>query len=112
MSPLKPIAFRGSSLADLRRFPTAARQSAGHQIDRLQHGSVPNDWRPMTTIGPGAGEIRIRDKAGAFLVIYVAKLVGYVYILHCFQKKTQQTSKTDLDLAKQRYQELQRELSI
>jgi phage-related protein len=43
-------------------------------------------------------------------VLYVAKLVDAVYVLHCFQKKTQKTRKADLDLAGQRYRELLKEL--
>ena len=56
----------------------------------------------MPTIGQGAQEIRIRDAAGAFQVVYVAKFADAIYVLHCFQKKTQRTSKSDLDLAESR----------
>jgi phage-related protein len=110
MSDLKPVQFRGSSLDDLRAFPVAARREAGHQIDRLQHGRDPADWKPMTSIGPGVKEIRIRDATGAFRVIYVAKFAEAIYVLHCFQKKTQHTRKQDIDLAEQRYRELRTEL--
>ena len=64
----------------------------------------------MTNIGPGVKEIRIRDTAGAFRIIYVAKFAEAIYVLHCFQKKTQQTRKQDIDLAQQRYRELRTEL--
>ncbi len=60
----------------------------------------------MKTIGAGVREIRIREEAGAFRVIYLAKLADAVYILHCFQKKTEQTSERDIDLARKRYKEL------
>lgn len=60
----------------------------------------------MKTIGAGVKEIRIRDESGAFRVIYLAKLADAVYILHCFQKKTEQTSGRDIDLARKRYKEL------
>ncbi len=106
----KPVAFRGSSLDDLRAFPLAARREAGHQLDQVQHGLEPDDWKPMPTLGSGVREIRIRDAAGAFRVIYVAKFTDAVYVLHCFQKKTQKTSKPDLDLAESRYRELLKEL--
>lgn len=107
----KAVEFRGSSLDDLRAFPAAARREAGHQIDLLQNGGDPDDWKAMaTTVGPGAKEIRIRDGTGAFRVIYVAKFDDAIYVLHCFQKKTEQTSKPDIDLAKKRYRDLKREL--
>ena len=64
----------------------------------------------MNTVGRGVREIRIRDAAGAFRVLYVAKFDDAVYVLHCFQKKTQKTSKADLNLATQRYRDLLKEL--
>lgn len=63
----------------------------------------------MSTIGSGVREIRIRDDSGAFRVLYVAKLAEAVYVLHCFQKKTQATGRRDLDLAARRYRELMKE---
>jgi phage-related protein len=110
MIDLKPVEFRGSALDDLRAFPQAARREAGHQLDQVQHGREPYDWKPMNTVGRGVREIRIRDAAGAFRVLYVAKFDDAVYVLHCFQKKTQKTSKADLNLAAQRYRDLLKEL--
>lgn len=111
VSVLKPVQFRGSALDDLRSFPLSARREAGFQIDLVQHGQMPEDWKPMPTIGQGVQEIRIRDAAGAFRVVYVAKFADAVYVLHCFQKKTQRTSKPDLDLAESRYRDLLKELT-
>jgi phage-related protein len=56
-------------------------------------------------------EIRIRDAAGAFRVMYVAKFADAVYVLHRFQKKTPKTRKADLDLVSQRYRDLLKELA-
>jgi phage-related protein len=110
MANLKPVEFRGSALEDLRAFPLSARREAGHQLDRVQNGQDPDDWKPMNTIGLGVKEIRIRDAAGAFRVIYIAKLADAVYVLHCFLKKTAKTSKSDLDLAGKRYRDLLKEM--
>lgn len=60
----------------------------------------------MKAIGAGVREIRIRGEGGAFRVIYLAKLADAVYVLHCFQKKTEQTSEKDIALARKRYREL------
>ncbi len=65
----------------------------------------------METVGSGVREIRIRDKSGAYRVMYVAKFAQAIYVLHCFQKKTQKTSPSDLALAQRRYNELAREIS-
>jgi phage-related protein len=106
---VKPIEFRGNSLDCLREFPRDARREAGFQLDRVQRGLEPFDWKPMSTVAPGVREVRIRDDSGAFRILYVAKFEDAVYVLHCFRKKTQATSKHDLDLAGQRYRELLKE---
>jgi phage-related protein len=62
----------------------------------------------MKSIGPGVREIRVRDAAGAFRVIYIATWANAVYVLHAFQKKTQQTSKRDLMIAEIRFRTLRR----
>ncbi len=105
----KSVEFRGDSLDALREFPESARREAGFQIDKVQQGHEPDDWKPMTTVGAGVKEIRIRDEAGAFRVIYVAKLVDAVYVLHCFQKKTQATSQKNIQLARKRFADLMKE---
>jgi phage-related protein len=65
MPDRKPVEFRGSSLDDLRSFPMSARREAGHQLDQVQQGHEPDDWKPMPRIGSGVQEIRIRDAARA-----------------------------------------------
>jgi phage-related protein len=107
----KPVEFLGNSLLDLRAFPLSARRDAGYQLDRVQNGQEPDDWKPMNTIGSGVKEIRIRDATGAFRVIYAAKFTDAIYVIHCFQKKTEKTSKADLDLATKRYRNLLQELN-
>lgn len=106
----KPVAFIGSALDDLRAFPEAARRAIGYQLDRVQRGHDPDDWKPMNAIGQGVREIRIREEAGAFRAIYVAKLAEAVFVLHCLQKKTQKTARADIELAANRYKELLKEL--
>ena len=80
MSEHKPLNFRGSALADLRAFPATVRQEVGYQLDKVQRGLEPKDWKPMATVGQGVREIRIRDANGAFRVVYVAKLAEAVYV--------------------------------
>ena len=101
----KPLAWCGSSLEDLRRFPVAARRAAGRQLNFVQHGSEPSDWRAMATIGPGAFEIRIHVD-GEHRVVVVTKFVEAVYVLHAFEKKSSRTSPRDIDLARRRYRTL------
>lgn len=105
---MKHVFFMGNSLDEIRDFPVGARRQIGFQIDRLQNGLDPNDWKPMKTIGPGVREIRIRDVNGAFRVIYLAALADRVYVLHAFAKKSQATSRTDIEIATARFKELMR----
>ena len=103
---MKPVRFLGGSLKDPRNFPSDARQDAGRQLDRLQRGLQPDDFKPMPSIGKGVEEIRVWDDAGTFRVIDTARLADAVYVFHAFQKKAQATSKRDVDTAKTRFVQL------
>ncbi len=105
---IKPAEFLGDTIEILRAFPDKARQDAGFQLDKVQRGEEPDDSKPMPGIGAGVKEIRIWDEAGTFRVIYLARLADAVYVLHCFQKKAQETSQKDIKLARKRYKELMR----
>jgi phage-related protein len=100
---VKPAIWMGSSREDLKAFPADARREAGYQLDRLQRGDDPDDWKPMKSVGQSVREIRIHEESGAFRVIYLAAKPEGVYVLHCFQKKTQKTSQRDLRLAALRF---------
>ncbi|AJI86414.1 hypothetical protein CH54_2112 [Yersinia rochesterensis] len=102
----KGIIWMGSSFEDLMVFPTDVRKDAGYQLHKIQHGIEPEDWKPFSDVGSGVNEIRIRDTHGIYRVMYVAKFDEAIYVLHSFQKKTQQTSKHDKDIAKMRYNAL------
>lgn len=99
---MKAVVWMGSSREDLKRFPETAQDSLGFALYRVQCGLDPKDWKPMAGVGPGVREIRVRDEAGIFRVIYLATRPEGVYVLHCFQKKTPQTSRADLELAVRR----------
>ena len=102
----RPLEFVGSSREDLRDFPEEVRRDAGVQLWAVQAGLSPTDWKPMTSVGSGVMEIRIR-KQGAWRVIYVAKFEAAVYVLHAFEKKEKKTRQADIDLAKKQYQEIE-----
>lgn len=106
---MKPICFLGDSLKCLRAFPEDARQDAGYQLDIVQRGGQPDDFKTMPSIGKGVEEIRVRDDTGAWRVIYTARLADAVHVLHAFQKKTQATSRHDMDIARARFSQLMRD---
>ncbi|MCJ7854589.1 type II toxin-antitoxin system RelE/ParE family toxin [Pseudomonas monteilii] len=103
---LKPLKWVDTSHDDLRDFPKVARQRAGYQLELIQDGEDPADWKPMESVGKGVREIRIRCEDGAFRVFYVVNRPDAVYVLHAFRKTTQKTEKRDIDLAKARYKSL------
>lgn len=106
---MKAVRFLGDSLKRLREFPEDVRQDAGYQLDKLQRGLQPDDFKSMPSIGKGVEEIRLWDDAGTFRVIYMARLKEVVVVLHAFQKKTQATSRQDIELAKRRWTQLIKE---
>jgi len=99
----KEILWIGSSFDDLRAFPKDPRKEAGFQLGKVQAGLELTDWKPFDDVGAGAKEIRIKDASGVYRVMYVAKFEEAIYVLHCFRKKTQATSKQDKAIAGARY---------
>jgi len=98
----KPLHFIGSSHDDLKAFPDDARRDAGFNLDFVQRGLEPSNWKPMKSVGMGVKEMRVRDATGAYRVIYLATRLEAIYVLHCFQKKTQKTRKEDIEVAARR----------
>lgn len=103
---MKEIHWVGSSYKDVCAFPVSTRQEAGYQLHLIQSGLNPVDWKPMTSVGQGVREIRIHQ-GGQHRIIYIAKFAEAVYVLHAFQKKTQRTSKQDIEIAKTRLKEIE-----
>ncbi len=99
---MKPLTFIGSSQDDLRDFPLEARKAAGFELWQIQLGLEPSDWKPISGIASGVKEIRIHV-LGEWRVMYVAKFADAIYVLHCFQKKTQKTRREDIELAQRRF---------
>ncbi len=83
---------------------------AGFQLDKVQRGQEPDDWKPMKEVGRSVREIRIHDTSGIFRILYVADIGECIYVLHAFQKKTQKTSQRDLQLARARFNAIRDEI--
>ena len=104
---MKPLFWVGGALTRLRSFPADVRREAGHQLYQVQLGLDPGDWKPMASVGPGVIEIRVHE-GGEFRVLYLAKFAEAVYVLHAFEKRTRQTRKSDIDLARRNLAEVLR----
>ena len=105
----KEIRWVGTAYEDILKFPTEPRKESGFQLGKVQAGLEPDDWKPFDDVGAGTKEIRVRDTGGVFRVMYVAKFEEAIYVLHCFQKKTEATTKHDKDVAETRYRAVVRE---
>jgi phage-related protein len=103
---MKPVHCVGSSREDLRELPESVQETAGFQLFKVQQGKEPDDWKPMTTVGPGVQELRVHDESGIYRMFYVAKFQEAVYVLHVFEKRSQKTARPDIELGKSRYTEL------
>ena len=101
----KQVKWLGNSRESIRDFPDDPRREAGYQLERVQAGKDPEDWKPMPSVGLAVKEIRVRE-GGAFRVIYVARFAEAVYVLHAFQKKANKTPKPDIEIARKRFREL------
>ena len=99
---MRPVCFLGDSLKCIRDFPDDARHDVGYQLDKVQRGDQPEDFKPMPSIGKGVEEIRVSEPSGAYRIIYLARSAEAVYVLHAFQKKTQAMAKKDLEIARHR----------
>jgi len=102
VSMFKRLVWVGTTLDDLRTLPDEARRIAGHALHLVQLGQEPSDWKPMSTLGAGVHELRVRT-AVEHRVFYVAKFAEGIYVLHVFQKKTQKTASRDIELGRRRY---------
>jgi phage-related protein len=101
----KPIEWVGAAKKDLMEFPDDARRQAGFELRSIQQGDLASDFKPMSTVGKGVEEIRIRTD-DAYRIFYVARFEEAVYVLHAFQKKTQKTSRSDIELGQQRCKQM------
>lgn len=100
---MKTLHWIGTSLDDLRKFPTDAKTQAGTDLRLVQQGVDPRDWKPMPDVGSGVREIRTRTRDGAFRVFYVVESATDVYVLHAFQKKAQRTPRKEIEKGTARY---------
>lgn len=105
---LKDVLWHGDSLDVVREFPRSVRIAIGNELYLLQLGEQPLHSKPFASIGRSVWEIRVKGKSGTYRVFYIVRRRDGVHVLHAFQKKTQKTRKSDIELGKLRYRELQR----
>lgn len=98
----KKIVWEGDSLKTLKTFPDSIKHDFGLELRKLQQSYNPLDSKPMKSIAKGVFELRQMDKSGWYRLIYFVKMKNSIYVLHCFQKKSNKTKESDLSLARTR----------
>jgi len=99
--------YAESILEEVRQWPDSVREDMGGQLNKVEYGGMPDDFKPLPTVGTGVNEIRISESGDQYRLIYVAKFEEAVYVLHVItKKKTQKTSTSDIAIAKARFKEL------
>jgi phage-related protein len=100
---MKSVIWMGTARRICEPFRTRRGARLGINWSMFRKVLPPDNWKPIPAVGPGVREIRVRESSGAFRCIYLATRPEGLYVLHCFQKKTQKTSQQDLDLARRRF---------
>jgi phage-related protein len=103
---MKDTEFLGSSLKVIKGFPGAAKARIGNEIQRLQRGADPTDFKSMKDLGSGVSEICVSEDQSWYRAFYVSKFEDAIYILHAFEKKRNKTDPKDIKAGKKIYNEL------
>jgi len=99
---LAAVVWEGDSVDVLRSFPKMIMRKFGADIFNLQRGERPKSFRPMPSVGRGVMELKQRDDAGWYRIIYLSRVNDVFYMLHTFRKQSAKTSQKDIAVAKTR----------
>jgi len=110
---LKPVRWIGTSLKDLRSFPSPVRIEIGHALYTAQEGKTDPAAKPLKGIG-GASvlEIVASHHGNAWRAVYTVRFQAAIYVLHVFQKKSAKgiaTPAREIELIKRRLAEAERD---
>ena len=102
----KRVIWIASSREALRSFPEQVKDAVGYALYLALIGGKDEAARPLRGFG-GAGVVEvIKDFAGdTYRAVYTVTFAGFVYVLHCFQKKSKrgaETPRRDLGLIQPR----------
>ena len=103
MTSLKPVVWMRDSLKALKAFPAVVQREVGYAVELAQRGGKHVEAKPLK--GLEAVEMVSDFDGDTFRAVYTVKFAGYVYVLHCFQKKSRHgiaTPQSEIDLIKRR----------
>jgi phage-related protein len=106
--PAKPVLFHHRALADLREMPAEIQRDLGRLLRHLQNGrllAMPHS-RPMPVVALGVEELRVKDASGQYRSFIVRKAPCGILVLHVFAKKSRETPRGEIELARRRLREM------
>jgi phage-related protein len=109
MEHVRQIIWIGTTRRRMREFPAEAKEQGGHELWQVQLGLMPTDWRAMPDVGKGVIEIRLH-RPHEHRILYVSAHDEAVFVIHAFEKETQQTAKLDIRLARKNHAQIDKEL--
>ena len=93
--PRKLLKWMGSSKRDLDAVPEEVKDVFGHAIDLAQAGGKHQDAKAMSGFGSADVLEVVEDfRSDTYRAVYTVKFSGWIYVLHCFQKKSKRGIKT------------------
>lgn len=108
--PSAELSWEGDSKEILRGFPKSVRSNLSYDLFLLERHLMPEDFRPMPSIGPKVYELRDGDESAWYRLIYLAEVDNVIHVLHCFEKQGRKTPKRDLRTAKKRLSDVKERL--
>ena len=112
----KPIKWVSSAKRDLDAMPEDVKDVFGHAIDLAQAGGKHQDAKVMTGFGSAGVLEVVEDHQGdTYRAVYTVKFAGWVYVLHCFQRKSKSgiaTPKPDMDLINTRLKAAKQDFEV
>ena len=106
--PKKPVFFHPGARAEIQEMSRAVRKGLGDLLWELQQGhslTMPHS-RPMPIVALGVEELRVKDESGQYRALVVRKIPRGVVVLHVFGKKTRETPRGAIELARRRLKEI------
>ena len=105
---LRPVLFHVRAQEEVRSLPRDVRVKLGYALMSLQRGfnlGMPLS-RPMPIVGPGVEELRLRDESGQYRLFYFRKSAAGILVMRAFHKKSPQTPRAEIELARRRLKEM------
>ena len=102
----KSLRFCRGAYDELLSFPKPIVKVIGYQLGRVEAGLEPDRWEWFATVGEGVRQLGVKDATAWYRTMYVTSFPEAIYVLHCFQKKTDKTPKRDIDIARARLSDL------